>query len=176
MTDEVDWAAWTVIMLKPECVTRNLVAPVLDVISASLTIVDCRTLVVTAAQILSHYSDLLTPPMLAYFTWVDVEADLRRHYVGHRIGISLAYGAHAAPRLRDLLGHYDPAHAAPTSIRGRFGQDSATRARAEHRLIDNLIHSSDDPDGAQHEFRIWYGPENRHLLTPPLPPSNGETP
>lgn len=163
-------------MLKPECVKRHLVIPVLNAISAEVTIIDRRIITVAAEQILSHYDDLLTPEMTSHFSWVDVEADLRRHYVGQPIGINLAYASDAAARVRSLLGHYDPTRASPTSIRGRYGHDSAARARAEHRLIDNLIHSSDDPDGAQREFNIWYGPHARYLLQAPLPTNDGVSP
>jgi nucleoside-diphosphate kinase len=38
---------------------------------------------------------------------------------------------------------------------------------AEARLIVNVIHTSDDPQGAECEFRIWYGPDQQHLLHPP---------
>jgi nucleoside diphosphate kinase len=87
------------------------------------------------------------------------------HNVG--VGIALGYATHAAPRLRDLLGHFDPSQAGLLTIRGRFGQDSLDRARAESRLVANVIHSSDDPDGAQREFGIWYGPSLYHLLCQP---------
>jgi nucleoside-diphosphate kinase len=46
---------------------------------------------------------------------------------------------------------------------------------AEGRLIDNIVHSSDDPSGAAYEFAIWYG-HATHLLHPPPQPVNGEGP
>ncbi|WP_309227474.1 nucleoside-diphosphate kinase [Micromonospora thermarum] len=161
----MDWTRWSVVLLKPDCVARGLVDPVLTWIGLQVTLVDRRIVIPTEAQIFTHYHDLLTT-RLAHFTWVDVRADLRRTYVGQPVGIALAHGPNAAPRLREMLGHFDPAQARPDTIRGRFGNDSLRRAKAEHRLIANVIHSSDDPHGAEREFGIWYGPHEHHLLQP----------
>ncbi|MEV6844653.1 nucleoside-diphosphate kinase [Actinoplanes sp. NPDC051411] len=163
---DVDWTRWTVVLLKPDCITRGLAEPVLTWVGTEVTLVDQRLVTPTEQQIFAHYDDLLTTRR-AYFTWVDVPADLRRTYVGRRVGIALGYAPNAAPRLRDLLGHYDPTHAGLLTIRGRFGQDSLRQAQAEQRLIANVIHSSDDPVGAEREFGIWYGPAHRNLLHAP---------
>jgi len=166
MTAVVDWSGWSVVLLKPDCLIRGLVAPVLTWVGQHVIVVDQRIVIATEQQIFAHYDDLLTT-RLAHFTWVDVQADLRHTYVGVRVGIALAYGEDAAPRLRDLIGHFDPSQAAPDTIRGRFGDDSLRRAKAEGRLIANVIHTSDDPEGAEREFGIWYGPDQQHLLHPP---------
>lgn len=161
-----DWSRWTVVLLKPDCIERGLATEVLAWVGSELNLVDHRIVVPTEEQIFAHYDDLLTT-RLAHFTWVDVAADLRHTYVGRQVGIALAHGPDAAPRLRALLGHFDPAEADPGTIRGRYGSDSLGKAMAEGRLIRNTIHSSDNPDGAQREFGIWYGPGNTHLLDNP---------
>jgi len=166
---DADWRRWTVVLLKPDCVARGLVDPVLTWVGSVVTIVDRRLVAPTEDQITAHYFDLLTTRR-AHFTWVDVAADLRRNYVGKRVGIALGYGDNAAARLRELLGHYDPAQAGPDTIRGRFGLDSLLQAMAEGRLIDNLIHSSDHAAGAAYEFAIWYGLDCTDLLQPPTTP------
>lgn len=172
---DVDWTCWTVVLLKPDCVDRGLVDPVLTWVSTEVTLVDQRLVTPTERQIFAHYDDMLTTRR-AHFAWVDVPADLRRTYVGRRVGIALGYAPNAAPRLRDMLGHDDPTHAGLLTIRGRFGQDSLRQAQAEHRLIANVIHSSDDPAGAEREFGIWYGPDHWHLLHPPTSPREGAHP
>jgi nucleoside-diphosphate kinase len=153
---QVDWTRWTVILLKPDCLARGLAEKVFARVAAEVTVIDYRIVNPTEEQIFAHYQDLLTT-RLNHFTWVDVAGDLRRSYVGQHAG-------GAATRLRAVLGHFDPAQAGPATIRGHFGQDSLRRAQAEHRLIANLIHSSDNPAGARREFGIWYGPAGRHLL------------
>jgi nucleoside-diphosphate kinase len=172
---DIDWSRWTVVLLKPDCVARGLVEPVLTWVGTEVTLVDHRIVTPTEEQIFAHYTDLLTTRR-AHFTWVDVPADLQRTYVGQRVGIALGYAPNAAPRLRDLLGHYDPTHAGLLTIRGRFGQDSLRQAQAEQRLIANVIHSSDDLAGAEREFGIWYGPTCRHLLHPPASVREGALP
>lgn len=164
--DVVDWARWTVVLLKPDCVARGLIEPVLTWVGTAVTLVDQRIVTPTEEQVFAHYEDLLTTRR-RHFTWVDVAADLRRTYVGQRVGIALGYAPGAAPRLRGLLGHFDPTCAGLGTIRGRFGQDSLRQAQAEGRLIANVIHSSDAAAGAEREFGVWYGPAHRHLLHPP---------
>lgn len=163
----VDWRRWSVVLLKPDCVARGLADEVTAWVAREVTVVDQRTVTVSEEQIVAHYADLLTTRR-AYFTWVDVAADLRRTYVGQRVGIALAHGPDAAVRLRGLLGHFDPSEADPATIRGRFGIDSLRQAQSQGRLIANVIHSSDDPDGARREFGIWYGPHHEHLLHTPV--------
>lgn len=162
----VDWSRWAVVLLKPDCLTRGLVEPVMTWINKHVTVVDRRTVTPTEEQIFAHYDDLLTT-RLAHFSWVDVPADLRRTYVGQRVGIALVYGEAAAPRLRALIGDFDPSTAGLDTIRGRFGTDSLSKAMAEGRLIANVIHTSDHPAGAEREFGIWYGPAAHPLLHPP---------
>jgi nucleoside-diphosphate kinase len=174
-TVNADWSRWTVVLLKPDCVARGLVDPVLTWVSTVVRLVDERLVEPTEEQIFAHYHDLLGARR-DHFTWVDVGAELRRNYVGRQIGIALGYGDNAATRVRALLGHWNPAQASPDTIRGRFGTDSLRKAMADGRLIDNIIHSSDDPSGAAYEFAIWYGRHATHLLHRPPPPVNGEGP
>jgi nucleoside-diphosphate kinase len=162
----VDWSLWTVILLKPDCVARGLVDAVLADVAAEITVVDQRLVVATETQIRLHYEDLLTIRR-AHFTWVEVAVDLRRTYAGHQVGIALGYAPDAATRLRNRLGHYDPSLATPDTVRGRFGIDCLQQAQSQHRLIANLIHSSDHPAGAEREFDIWYGPALRYLVRAP---------
>lgn len=166
---ELDWAWWTVILLKPDCLDRNLLSPVLAAVEQELYVVDVGKVFPTEPQIFSHYADML--PLSARLGR-DVPAELRRIYVGRQAAIALAYGEDAAPRLRRLLGPTDPAAAGPDTIRGGFAADTLARAQAEGRLVDNLIHSSDNTEAVARDFGIWYGPSKAHLLRAPHP--NGE--
>lgn len=155
----IDWTRWSVILLKPDCLRRGLVEEVLSKVAAEVEIVARQATLVTQTQIFAHYDDLLADP--GRFHPVNVAADLRRGYVGQRVVIALGRGPAGPPdtptRLRALLGHYDPARADPASIRGQFGIDSLATARGENRLIENLIHTSDDAEAARRDFAIWFG-------------------
>jgi nucleoside-diphosphate kinase len=167
---EIDWRRWTVILLKPDCLARNLLSPVLAMVEQHLSVLHVTTVFPTEAQIFTHYADML--PRSAELGR-DVAAELRRIYLGHQAAVALGYGPNAAPRLRALLGPTDPAAAGPDTIRGRYAADSLAQATVDGRLIDNLIHSSDTTDVVPADFDTWYGPDKRHLLRA-LAPANGE--
>jgi nucleoside-diphosphate kinase len=167
----VDWSRWSVVLLKPDCLERGLVAAVLARIAVHADIVAAQTVTVTREQIFAHYDDMLLAP--EQYTPVDVAADLQRRYVGSQVAVALACGPPPGPgrpdtatMLRSLLGHYDPARASRESIRGYFGTDSLVIARSQNRLIDNLIHTSDDPAAARRDFLIWFGHGSTGLLHP----------
>jgi len=177
---EVDWERWTVILLKPDCLARDLLSPVLTMVEQHLSVLHVTEIFPAEEQIFAHYADML--PLSAHLGR-DVAAELRRIYVGRKAAVALGYGENAAARLRAVLGPTDPAAAGPDTIRGRYAADSLAQATAEGRLIDNLIHSSDSADVVAADFDIWFGLDNRHLLRAPAPapapapvpvPVNGE--
>ena len=169
---EPDWSHWTVILLKPDCLARNLTGPVLGMADQHVRVTAQRALYPTIEQVFTHYADIL--PLSGELD-VDVAAELRRIYLGHLVTVALGYGPGAAARLRAVLGSTDPAEADPATIRGRFGTDSLRNARSEGRLIDNLIHTSDHAGMVAGDLARWFGPHATTLLTPP-PPSPGGTP
>jgi nucleoside-diphosphate kinase len=169
---DTDWSQWTVILLKPDCLARNLTGPVLAMVSQHVRVTAQRTLYPTYDQVFTHYADIL--PLSAELG-VDVAAELRRIYLGHPVMVALGHGPDAAARLRAVLGPTDPAEATPDTIRGRFGTDTLRDARSEGRLIDNLIHTSDHAGVVPRDLALWLGPRATALLTPP-PPDPGGTP
>jgi len=162
----VDWDRWSVILLKPDCLRRGLADEVLARIDAVVPIHGRREVTVADWQIHVHYWDLLVGA-----DWLDrdIPACLRRTYVGQQVTVALAHGpaATSTPRLtRQLLGHFDPSQAAKGTIRGDLGTDTLTAAEAEGRLVENLVHSSDDALATCRDFGTWYGANQHHLLTP----------
>jgi nucleoside-diphosphate kinase len=158
----VDWSRWSVILLKPDCVARGLTVPVLAWVRRVVTVTATKTLVASEEQVFAHYADLF--PREAEIG-VDVAAELRRIYLGRTVMVALGYGHDAPARLRALLGPTDPAVASPDTIRSHFGIDSHALAQTEERLIDNVIHTSDDPAAACRDFTIWFG-DRTELLSP----------
>jgi nucleoside-diphosphate kinase len=162
-----DWSWWTVILLKPDCLARGLSDPVLAMVGQHVRVTAVRTLYPTVEQVFDHYADILP---LSGELGVDVAAELRRIYLGRQVAVALGYGQDAARRLRAVLGYRDPAAAGPDTIRGRFGTDSLRQARSQGRLIDNLIHSSDDTGAVPGDLARWYGLAGVTLLRPPPDP------
>lgn len=159
---DVDWSQWTVILLKPDCLARNVVNPVLAMAVEHVRITAERIVYPTLDQVFTHYADIVP---LSADLGVDVPAELRRIYLGHPVMVALGHGPQAAARLRAALGPTDPAEAGPETIRGRFGTDNLDKARAEGRLIDNLMHSSDHSGVVARDLAVWFGPDATGLLT-----------
>jgi nucleoside diphosphate kinase len=160
----VDWSRWSVVLLKPDCVRRGLTDRVLDRLGAAARIVHRQQVVVEDWQVFVHYWDLLVDQ-----DWLDVDVPtcLRKAYVGRPVEVALAHGGPGtAERLRALLGHFDPARAAPGTIRADLGADTLAAARAEQRLVENLVHTSDNAPAACRDFGTWFGANQHHLLIP----------
>jgi nucleoside diphosphate kinase len=164
-----DFTLCSVILCKPDAVERGLVDAVLERISAEgATITNRQEVTVQPWQVHVHYWDLLVDA--DWFPDRDIPACLDEAYAGRKVTVALAHGEPGVhTRLRDLLGHYDPTKAATGTIRGDLGEDSLTAALAEKRLVQNLVHTSDDPDAARRDFGTWYGAGRRDLLTADLP-------
>jgi hypothetical protein len=64
----------------------------------------------------------------------------------------------------------------PGTIRGDLGTDSQEQSRAENRLIENLIHSSDDAATVCRDFGTWFGANRYQLLTPSPAPGAAPNP
>jgi nucleoside-diphosphate kinase len=159
---QADWSKWSVIYLKPDAVARQLEPEIVGWISEMFTVTAVTEVIVTREQIFAHYDDMFAR---AGEIGVDMAAELTRLHVGRRAVIALARGRDAAARLRALIGPTDPAAAGPGTIRGRYGTDSLAAGQAGHRLIDNLIHTSDDPAAARRDFLLWFGLSRAGLLT-----------
>ncbi|WP_369391134.1 nucleoside-diphosphate kinase [Streptomyces sp. CG1] len=170
----IDWDRWSVVLLKPDCVRRGLVDAVLGRVAALGSLHGRTEVTVADWQIHVHYWDLLVG---ADWLDVDVPAVLHEMYVGHQVTVALVHGPPGTPqRIRDLLGHFDPARAVRGTLRGDLGIDSLVAARAEGRLVENLVHSSDDADAARRDFGTWYGAGRHDLLTPQPPRCSPSTP
>jgi len=161
----VEWSRFSVVILKPDCLRRGLADEVLARIAVEGEIIARDTVTVRDWQIFVHYSDLLVD---ADWFSVDVVGCLRRSYVGQQVVIALVRGSDATTpsRIRGLLGHYDPQRAAAGTIRGDLGSDSQENSRAENRLIENLVHSSDDEAAVCREFGTWFGASRYELVDP----------
>ncbi|WP_238011605.1 nucleoside-diphosphate kinase [Dactylosporangium sp. AC04546] len=172
----VSWADWTVVLLKPDCVRRGLVEPVLAWVEEAVRLVDVRRVKPSTEQVFAHYDDML---LLSEELGRNVPAELRRIFVGQTVVIALGHGPDATARVRAMVGPTDPAAAPASTVRGRFAKDSLRRAVAAGRLVDNLIHTSDHAGVVERDFGIWYGPNLAHLLHPepaPIPNPAGGTP
>ncbi|WP_203590729.1 nucleoside-diphosphate kinase [Streptomyces sp. SID13031] len=163
----MDWSRWSVILLKPDCVQRGLVDVILERVGRDVSVVGQMNVTVADWQIFVHYWDLLVNA--DWFTDREVVSCLRDSYVGQQVTVALAHGSEGADTptvVRSLLGHFDPSKATPGTLRADYGVDSLELASAQGRLVDNLIHSSDDSVASCRDFGIWYGANRWNLIAP----------
>lgn len=166
VVDGVDWTRFTVALLKPDCLRRDLVGTVLDRLRESVELIEVQRVTVADWQVFVHYWDLLVDR--DWFS-IDVAECLRRMYVGHDVVVALGRGSDhtTAARVRQMLGHFDPSNADSGTIRGDLGVDSLRQARANGRLVENLVHTSDNPAATCRDFGVWFGANKCHLLDLP---------
>jgi len=65
-------------------------------------------------------------------------------------------GQNSIKQVRDIAGHTIPVKADKGTIRGDYSDDSAIKANAEKRSIQNLVHASGDKSEAEFEIRLWF--------------------
>lgn len=71
-------------------------------------------------------------------------------------------GNGAIKMAREIAGHTIPAKAQSGTIRGDYSDDSAIRANAEKRSIQNLVHASGDKNEAEFEISLWFSKDELH--------------
>ncbi|MFB6725563.1 nucleoside-diphosphate kinase [Kribbella sp. NPDC056345] len=153
------------ILLKPDCLRRGLTEPVLDKVKREVDVLAQRQVMVQDWQIFVHYWDMLVNK--DWFPDRDMVACLREQYIGQEVMVALAHGPKGTDTpaaVRALLGHFDPSEAGPGTIRGDLGLDSLRLASQQGRLVDNLIHASDDANATCRDFGTWYGANEWSLL------------
>lgn len=69
-------------------------------------------------------------------------------------------GVHAVEVARKLAGATVPVLATPGTVRGDYSNSSALSENGFGRTIQNLMHTSGDPNEAKREIDLWFGPNS----------------
>ncbi|MBN9327817.1 MAG: nucleoside-diphosphate kinase [Cellulomonas sp. 73-145] len=132
----------TLVLVKPDGVSRGLVGEVLRRIEAkgyTLAAVELRT--ADRAIFEQHYAEHLgkawLPALIEFMTSGPLVAVVAE---GHKV----------IEGFRSLAGATDPTAAAPGTIRGDLARDWGTSA------IQNIVHGSDSPESAAREIALWF--------------------
>lgn len=132
----------TLVLVKPDGVSRGLVGEVLRRIEAkgyTLAAVELRT--ADRAIFEQHYAEHLgkawLPSLIDFMTSGPLVAVVAE---GHKV----------IEGFRSLAGATDPTAAAPGTIRGDLARDWGTSA------IQNIVHGSDSPESAAREIALWF--------------------
>jgi nucleoside-diphosphate kinase len=145
---------FTFIILKPDTLQRNLVTPVLKMLTSQGVVIEAQQEVIVARQtILAHYQEVIDKLNLPHFKQAIL--DVFEHQKVIIIKAS-AKGQDPVTLVRTLIGPTDPAKADKSTIRGYYADDTLAASIAEKRMLRNLIHASDSPENAVKEASLWF--------------------
>lgn len=135
----------SLILFKPDAVSKNLVGTVLARFQAEGFIIRGMKMMALSDEILAeHYAHIADKP---FFPSV-------RGFMQETPVIALALeGDDVIGRVRDLLGPTDSTQAAAGTIRGDFG------FKDEDAKMRNVCHASDGPETAQAELKRFFRDE-----------------
>ncbi len=128
----------TLILLKTDCVTKQLCGEVLKRFEAEgFKIRGMKMIAMTDDVLKEHYAHIADLPFFP-----DVVDFMKASPV---IAVALS-GENIIERVRDLLGPTDSTQADPGTIRGDFGVDK----------MKNIAHASDSPENAAAEVKRFF--------------------
>jgi len=128
----------TLVLLKPDCVTKNLSGDVLSrFLGADLAIRGIKMMTLSDELLAEHYAHVADKP---FFPEI-------RSFMQESPVIALALeGEDAIGRVRDLLGPTNSKEAPAGTIRGDLGTD----------MMINMCHASDGPETAAAELKRFF--------------------
>ena len=131
----------TLILFKPDCVTKNLSGDVLSrFLSEGLEIRGIKMMTLSDAILAEHYAHVADKPFFP-----EIVAFMQKSPV---IALALK-GENAISRVRDLLGPTNSAEAPAGTIRGDLGEN----------MMINVCHASDGPETATAELKRFFTEE-----------------
>lgn len=172
----------TLVLIKPDAMQRNLAGEIISRLErVGLTITDCRMVTPDRDFAEKHY-----PVTDDWFVSVGNRtiADCEKYsvdvkeamgttdpkeigqlihkwnvdfFTGQKIMAIVFEGVHAVEVARKLAGATLPLLAAPGTIRGDYSSSSALSENSKKRTIQNLVHTSGDPEEAEREIELWFG-------------------
>jgi nucleoside-diphosphate kinase len=130
----------TLVLLKPDCVTKRLIGTVLARFEAAgFSVRGCKMMQLEAKLLREHYSHIADKPFFP-----EVEGFMSSAPV---VALALE-GPHAVEKVRALTGPTDSTKAAAGTIRGDLGVD----------MMVNVVHASDSPEAAAVELQRFFAP------------------
>jgi len=142
----------TFILLKPDCVQRRLMGPVITRFEQKgLNFVAMKMLRITPELAKKHYAEHVAKG------WYPT---LEGFITGGPVVAAVVEGLQAVRVVREMLGATNGLNAAPGTIRGDY---SSSRQM-------NLVHGSDSPESAAREIALYFTQEELCEFTPTITP------
>ncbi len=131
----------TVILLKPDCVQRNLIGEVIGRFEQSgLKVRACKMMQLTDALLKDHYSHLADKPFFPEIAGFMKSAP---------VVAMILEGRDVIAKVRDMVGPTDSTKAPKGTIRGDLGKTK----------MENIVHASDTPENAAAEVKRFFKQE-----------------
>ena len=147
----------TLVLLKPDAVSRGLVGRILGRFDdALLKIVACKMVWMNAELNRQHYFDLedrFGP---------EVYNAVASFMQSGPVFAFVLEGVEAVAAVRKLVGATYPDQAAPGTIRGDFAHQSKAYANANGLPVANLVHASANAQEAKREIDVWFTERDMH--------------
>lgn len=130
----------TLILLKPDCVSKQLCGEVLKRFEgAGFRIRGMKMIRLEDAVLKEHYAHIADRPFFP---------DVARFMKSEPVIALVLEGANVIQKVRDLLGPTDSTKADKGTIRGDYGVD----------MMVNVAHASDSPAAAEAEIKRFFKP------------------
>lgn len=131
----------TVILLKPDCVQRNLIGEVIGRFEKSgLKVKACKMMQLTDELLKDHYSHLADKPFFPEIAGFMKSAP---------VVAMILQGENVIAKVRDMVGPTDSTIAPKGTIRGDLGKTK----------MENIVHASDTPENAAAEVKRFFKAE-----------------
>jgi nucleoside-diphosphate kinase len=132
----------TLVLIKPDGVSRNLTGSILSRIEAKgYTVAELKLVHATRGLLEEHYAEHVGKPFYE---------PLVEFMLSGPIVAAVFEGQRVIEGFRSLAGATEPTAAAPGTIRGDFGRDWGLKVQ------QNLVHGSDSAESAAREIGIWF--------------------
>ncbi len=147
----------TLVIIKPDAIKRGLTGAVLSKLDPlQLEMIGAKVVRVSQELAEAHYQHIKEKPFFR-----ETVDHLRGTLHGvHYVLALILWGPEAIERVRQVTGATHPERADPTSIRGALGRMTSDG------LMENVLHSSSNPQEAEREIALWF---QSHELLRALP-------
>jgi nucleoside-diphosphate kinase len=140
----------TLVLLKPDCVQRRLIARVLARFEEKgFNLIAMKLMRVTPELARRHYAEHV------HKAWYP---NLEAFITGGPLVAAIVEGPEAIRVVREMVGATNGLKAAPGTVRGDFSCSQQM----------NLVHASDGPEAAQREIEIFFQPAEIHSYEPTI--------
>ena len=151
----------TLVLIKPDGLVKSLTGNILSVLSETkLKIVGARVIKVPRELAVKHYGDLKEKKVKQHGVkkGTSIYENTLDYIMGKfhtdRCFAMVYHGEDAVNKIREICGDTNPEKAHPISLRGKYGRINSTTG-----VFENVVHTSDSPENAEREIKLWFTPD-----------------